>query len=104
MKNIFILLMAVSLTMIACQKTPVVQNGSPEFATASGPGNGGNNNQNATVPQAVLQSFASHFGSVAVRQWKLRSDGNWRAHFTWTGVAWEATFTPAGILVKSEPA
>lgn len=57
----------------------------------------------ATPPAAVLNSFVSIFGNVPVRQWKLRSDGNWRAHFMNNGVAWEATFTPAGVLVKSEP-
>lgn len=56
-----------------------------------------------TAPAAVLASFQSIFGNAPVRQWKLRKDGNWRAHFLKAGVAWEATFTPAGVLVKSEP-
>jgi hypothetical protein len=56
----------------------------------------------AAPPQAVLNAFATLFGNAPVRQWKLRSNGNWRAHFTLNGVAWEATFTPAGVLVKSE--
>ena len=64
------------------------------------------NNQTvmATPPAAVLAAFQARFGNVAVRQWKLRSNGNWRAHFMRNGIAWEATFTPAGMLVKSEPA
>jgi len=56
----------------------------------------------ATPPAAVMNSFVSIFGNVPVRQWKLRSDGNWRAHFLRNGIAWEATFTAAGVLVKSE--
>lgn len=56
----------------------------------------------ATPPAAVLNSFVSLFGNVPVRQWKLRSDGNWRAHFMNNGVAWEATFRSDGTLVKSE--
>ena len=56
------------------------------------------------VPDAVLQSFVAHFGNIPVKQWKLRSDGNWRAHFTLNGIRWEATFKPDGTLVKSEPA
>ncbi|MBL0201998.1 MAG: hypothetical protein IPP81_18135 [Chitinophagaceae bacterium] len=55
-------------------------------------------------PAAVLAAFATNFGNTPVRQWKLRSGGNWRAHFTWNGMAWEATFTAAGVLVKSERA
>lgn len=58
----------------------------------------------AAPPAAVLAAFTANFGNTPVRQWKLRSNGNWRAHFTWNGVAWEATFTPAGVLVKSERA
>lgn len=57
-----------------------------------------------TPPLVVLNSFRALFGNVMVRQWKLRSNGQWRAHFTRNGIAWEATFTNAGVLVKSEPA
>jgi hypothetical protein len=56
----------------------------------------------AAPPAAVLSSFVALFGNVAVRQWKLRSDGNWRAHFMNNGIPWEATFRPDGTLVKSE--
>ncbi|MCX6317449.1 MAG: hypothetical protein NTW29_09180 [Bacteroidetes bacterium] len=56
----------------------------------------------ASPPAAVLNSFTTIFGNVPVRQWKLRSDGNWRAHFMNNGIAWEATFRPDGTLVKSE--
>lgn len=58
----------------------------------------------AVPPAAVLAAFSANFGNAPVRQWKLRSNDNWRAHFTWNGAAWEATFTPAGVLVKSERA
>ncbi len=58
----------------------------------------------AAPPAAVAKSFISIFGNLPVQQWKLRSDGNWRAHFLRNGIAWEATFTSAGTLVKSEPA
>jgi hypothetical protein len=57
----------------------------------------------ATPPPAVLSSFIANFGNVPVIEWKLRSDSNWRAHFLKNGVLWEATFTPDGTLVKSEP-
>lgn len=56
----------------------------------------------ATPPAAVLNSFIAGFGNVPVRQWKLRSDGNWRAHFMNNGIPWEATFRPDGTLIKSE--
>lgn len=103
MKNMLVLFMTISLIMISCQKSPVTENGNAEFATASGSGKNGNN-QNTAVPQAVLQSFAALFGNVTVNQWKLRNDGTWRAHFMNNGVAWEATFTATGTLIKSEPA
>ncbi|MBS1743667.1 MAG: hypothetical protein JST81_11590 [Bacteroidetes bacterium] len=59
----------------------------------------------ADVPPAVVvNSFRNIFGNVPVKQWKLRSNGQWRAHFLRNGIAWEATFTSTGILVKSERA
>jgi len=58
----------------------------------------------ATPPLAVLKSFTSLFGNGRVFEWKQRSNGQWRAHFLRNGRAWEATFTSAGALVKSEPA
>ncbi len=57
-----------------------------------------------TPPPVVVNSFRAIFGNVPVRQWKLRSNNQWRAHFTRNGIAWEATFTSTGALVKSEPA
>jgi hypothetical protein len=53
-------------------------------------------------PPVVVASFNAIFGNVPVRQWKLRSNGQWRAHFLRNGIPWEATFTSTGILVKSE--
>ncbi len=44
----------------------------------------------ATPTPAVLTAFKSLFGNAAVREWKLRSNGNWRAHFIRNGRAWEA--------------
>lgn len=54
-------------------------------------------------PQVVVNSFISIFGDVPVIQWKLRSDGTWRAHFNNNGILWEATFSADGALLKSEP-
>jgi hypothetical protein len=54
-------------------------------------------------PAAVLTSFNALFGNAPVTQWKLRSDGTWRAHFTLNGKPWEATFAADGRLLKSEP-
>ena len=58
----------------------------------------------ATPPPAVRAAFTARFGNVPVREWKLRSNGNWRAHFLRNGVAWEATYTVTGVLVKLERA
>ncbi|GAB2820465.1 hypothetical protein [Ferruginibacter profundus] len=57
----------------------------------------------ATPPAAVLQSFTALFGNVPVSQWKLRSGGEWRAHFLKNGIA-RSDFTSTGVLVKSERA
>ncbi len=55
-------------------------------------------------PPIVVASFRAIFGNAPVYQWKLRSNGQWRAHFLRNGVRWEATFTSTGVLVKSERA
>jgi hypothetical protein len=54
------------------------------------------------VPQAVLTAFRSTHPNDNVYEWKLRNDGTWRAHFMRGAVKWEATYTPAGVLVKEE--
>lgn len=92
MKKIILLTTALFLGVIAISAAPVIT--SPKNVESV----------KATPPAAVMNSFVSMFGNVPVRQWKLRSDGNWRAHFLRNGIAWEATFTPAGVLVKSERA
>jgi hypothetical protein len=60
--------------------------------------------KNPAVPAAVLNAFKALFGNTPVCEWKLRSDGTWRAHFSNKGVDWEATFSADGTLVKSERA
>jgi hypothetical protein len=98
-----VLLFAVlALSLAACSKDNLVDNSA--VLTASGRGGGGVEDNLRVPPTAVLTAFTAKFGNVSVQEWKLRSDGNWRAHFINNGIAWEATFTPAGILVKSEPA
>jgi hypothetical protein len=64
----------------------------------------GNTAVAATPPPVVLSAFRVMFGNVPVQQWKQRSNNQWRAHFIRNGVAWEATFTSTGVLVKSERA
>jgi hypothetical protein len=54
------------------------------------------------VPQVVLTAFRSTHPNAVVTEWKLRNDGTWRAHYLKGTVAWEATYTAAGVLVKDE--
>lgn len=100
MKKIF-LTMAIAFSLFSCTKdaAPVTDD------TASSKNASRRPEDNVqTPPQAVLSAFVAKFGNVSVAQWKLRSDGTWRAHFMNKGVAWEATFKADGTLVKSEPA
>ena len=98
-----LMIAAITLTVVSCakQKLPSDDNSS---SSASSSSSAGTEDKVGTPPQAVLTAFVTKFGNVPVRQWKLRSDGTWRAHFTRNGVAWEATFTATGTLVKSEAA
>jgi hypothetical protein len=89
-KRIFVAIL-LSLAMAACEKTSLFEDRI-------------SNNSTQSVPPAVLKSLGTNFGNVTVTEWKLRSDGSWRAHFIFNGVAWEATFSSNGTLIKSEPA
>lgn len=100
MKKLLIMLVTAAV-LVSCAKEKVPSDNS-STTTASASSKAEDNV--ATPPQAVLNAFVAKFGNVSVRQWKLRSDGTWRAHFTRNGVAWEATFTASGTLVKSEAA
>jgi hypothetical protein len=105
MKNkIFMAAAFATISLVACEKSSVISDASAIEARRGRGNDGGVEDNIITVPTAVLQSFTKTFGNVAVREWKLRSDGTYRAHFTRNNVAWEATFKADGTLVKSEPA
>lgn len=58
----------------------------------------------APVPAAVLDAFRQRFPTDNVYEWKLGSDGNWKAHFMRGAVKYEATYTLSGTLLKFEQA
>ena len=93
-KTFFVMALLVAAGLTVANAATVVNN---SLAATS-------NSAFATPPPAVLKSFTALFGSARVMEWKQRSNGQWRAHFIRNGRAWEATFTSAGVLVKSEPA
>jgi hypothetical protein len=98
MKKLLIGVLAVSF--MACSKDTVTDHSSLLNGSTK---NGGVEDNNPAVPDAVLSAFKASFGNVAVRQWKLGKDGTWRAHFSNNGVAWEASYTADGTSVKLEP-
>jgi hypothetical protein len=93
-KNLFVITVLMAISFTAVNAATLVNNESLSK----------NVSVFTTPPAAVLQSFTAIFGNVPVSQWKQRSNGDWRAHFLKNGVAWEATFTGTGVLVKSERA
>ncbi len=54
------------------------------------------------VPAVVLAAFRATHPTNVVREWKLRNDGTWKAHYFKGTIEWEATYTAAGVLVKDE--
>ncbi len=58
----------------------------------------------ATVPQVVLTAFRTRNPNDNVWEWKLTSNGNWKAHYARNGVQWETTFSASGIFIKEERA
>lgn len=57
---------------------------------------------NAAVPQVVLTAFRAKYPNDNVSEWKLTSDGTWKAHFARNGVQWEAIFGATGVFVSEE--
>jgi hypothetical protein len=92
-----LMILALAVSIFSCSKQALPDDNSNGSSSQSGV-----EDRVGTPPAVVAAAFVSNFGAVAVRQWKLRNDGTWRAHFTRNAVAWEATFTAAGVLVKSE--
>jgi len=97
-----LMITTIAVILASCAKEKVATDDSSSAVTSAS--RSGGEDRVGTPPQAVLTSFVAKFGNVPVRQWKLRSDGTWRAHFTKNGVPWEATFKADGTLVKSERA
>ncbi len=58
----------------------------------------------APVPPLVLDAFRQQFATDNVYEWKLRSDGTWKAHFMRAAIKYEATFSASGTLLKFERA
>jgi hypothetical protein len=58
----------------------------------------------APVPQVVLDAFRQNFATDNVYEWKLTSNGSWKAHIMRGSVKYEATFSAAGALLKFEQA
>lgn len=97
-----LMIAVIAATVASCTKEKITDNSTVSGTSVSSTSK--TEDRVSTPPTAVLNAFVAKFGNVAVREWKLRSDGTWRAHFTRNGVAWEATFKADGTLVKSEPA
>ncbi len=75
--------------------------------SASYDDNGHENGEHITcmsgaVPAAVLAAFRLRNPNDSVYEWKLRSDGNWRAHFLRNGVKWETTLSATGTFISEE--
>ncbi|MDN3548702.1 hypothetical protein [Mucilaginibacter aquaedulcis] len=124
MKKSTLILAAAALAFASCSKTAGVSPVSPaaEISTTAAkhdgaddnvkhdvnddnqPKHSGNDDKNITVPAKVLAAFNKAFPGVAVREWKLTSDGLYKAHFTKSGVAYEASFKANGTLIKSQRA
>jgi hypothetical protein len=96
-----IMILSIAVTVASCTKQGLPNDNSTSSGSTA---QSGVEDKITTPPAAVTTAFVAKFGKVTVQQWGLRNDGTYRAHFTNNGVAWEATFTAAGALVKSEAA
>lgn len=54
-----------------------------------------------SVPSAVLSAFNTHYPNATQVQWKLLSDGTYKAEFLIGNVKWQAIFTASGTWLKN---
>ncbi|HEY6915980.1 MAG TPA: hypothetical protein VI413_14980 [Paludibacter sp.] len=105
MKMILSLMIVASLAMTSCTKQShgaddIIQQNK---AIEDNP-NGGGGNNTMSVPSAVLSAFSTRYPSATQVQWKLLSDGTYKAEFFIGSVKWQAIFTASGTLVKEQHA
>jgi hypothetical protein len=103
MKKVLSLLAIASLLTTACTKN---SHGSddliPHNKNVEDNPNGGGGNNTTTIPMAVLSAFNTRYAGAAKIEWKLLSDGTYKAEFFISSVKWQAIFTSGGTLVKQE--
>ncbi|RYZ94982.1 MAG: hypothetical protein EOP47_26725 [Sphingobacteriaceae bacterium] len=68
------------------------------------PKHSGNDEKAISVPAKVTAAFNQKFAGAKVREWKLASNGLYKAHFSGRGANWEASFKADGTFVKVERA
>ncbi len=59
---------------------------------------------NSAVPQSVLTAFRNRNPNDDVTEWKLTSNGTWKAHFSRNAVQWETIFSATGVFISEEHA
>jgi hypothetical protein len=106
MKKIIAMLVVVSIMTTSCSKhnpgtddllTQQSRNGGLEDNP-----NGGGGDNTTNIPAAVLAAFNARYANASNIQWKLLSNGNFKAEFFRGSVKWQAIFTTSGNLVKEE--
>ena len=109
MKKIILpLAAAIALMTASCTKEnisrlqDVVNNGTDDHGGNSGGGGGGDEIPASGVPDSVTVAFNGKYPGAAVLEWKKLDNGNYKVEFTFDGGKWEATFSPAGDLLKEE--
>ncbi len=64
--------------------------------------NGGGGRNTTSVPADILSAFNARYADAVKIEWKLLSEGNYKAEFFRGAVKWQATFSPTGSLLKEE--
>ena len=100
MKKILLALFLVAITASSCDKILEGSDNSSIFGDDHG--GGGSKMPASGVPSAVKFSFNGQFPTASAIEWKLLSNGNYKAQFISASVKWEVTYTPAGVQVKLE--
>ncbi len=104
MKTVISFLIAMTVLTTSCSKSGV--DDSSVLTSRPGEdnpnGGGGNNIAASAVPAAVMSVFNSRYPDASQTQWKLLSDGTYKAEFFRGASKWQVIFKADGTIIKEE--
>jgi hypothetical protein len=105
MKNIFLLLLLSSLTIISCEKASLSPNGTDDSISANRRGRGADDPTlppPANLPAVVLKSFNTRYPTATRMEWEPEDGNTWKVKFFLGTVRWMAVFRADGTFISAQ--